>query len=272
MAAESHHEDSDLYTGDRDDPADPVVDGVGADPSLWFMHLRRTAIGDPDEARDDTPAPSFLFLSLFLVVLAFFIVLAAISQPRETWSRYVLDSLSRTFAPDQFRMSDLGDPDGGQDHASSEVILSRRMEALLAADLEILGIERSENGARMEVEVSSGALFTGDGTALSRPAAVLIGRIADAVQTSDPNFRIEVGFLLNTEAGVDGRLPADPAHRDLARAGGIADALMERGVDVDRVTIGLELGDPAVARFSFDFARTVQAVGDPDQRLRDDAP
>lgn len=193
-------------------------------------------------------------LSLYLLLLAFFVILYNISKVEQFKTVAVAESLNATFA-DQGRTSKnptrLTSALGRiiTDHA-----FQKRIGRLIANEIPLAQVTEIKPGSVFEARVPVEALFEHDDVAPSRLAWTR--RLAGVLAGSPPGMRYEVDLMIGTAAddgdgdGDDG----DGATRRklaLARAGHLAARLVAAGVPAGQVGAGLERGDPNWVRLVF---------------------
>jgi hypothetical protein len=215
----------------------------------------------PGEPRDGTtrrPASTAaiaLFLSLSLLLLAFFIVLNTLSTTEATRARAVMDSLDRTFSESDGRLSDgtaftgaVGTVIGA--HRTFEAELAE----MVASAVPLARVRQSAASAETEVVLRADALFDRQGPALRRPRWALLDRLVAAVSAAPPGIALTMEFTLGTDYDSSRKGAEDAAARTAlqrARAAGLAEALLARGLPPEAFAVGLDplLGDQARLRF-----------------------
>lgn len=261
--------------------------------SEGILHIERMIEEVEDDGEEKDPLPvrketgPLMFLSLFLLLLAFFILLNTISTLRETKSRDVLSSVAATFQSDT-------DPD-----ETAEILVSTlgpvlepeqvidEVERLWLTEIPFVKVERVTNGRHIVIElpiiqlfVSGQARVRGDRQDLVKATSyVLSSRIPDQVVIMQAILFVEgLGAVSPTmvplsNAGDENRIvdPADPdanfgAEPDLngtelafARVGVLAQSLIDGGTPPDNLEVGIRKGNEARIRFRF-FIRSADAA------------
>ena len=188
-------------------------------------------------------------LSLYLLLLAFFVILFNISKVEQFKTTVVTDSLNSTF-------SSRGQPTKNPALLASALgiivadpAVQQRIGQLIRAEFPISEVREIKPGSILEVRVPVDELFEGDDVAPNR--LQMTERLAGALGGAPPGMRYDVdlmvGIAADTEADVDG------SHRalSLARAGNLAARLVAAGAPSGHVAAGLERGDPKWARLLF---------------------
>jgi hypothetical protein len=191
------------------------------------------------------------FLSLFLILLAFFILLNALATIEETKARKALTSVAATFRSvvnfetrAQILVSDLGPTPEAQ-----EVI--EALEQLWVTAVPIAKVEKLTKGQVMQMTIPVNELFLGGRAVLRADREALFDQtgLILALETRGGITEAEVVFGTrradHTLADAEGRLAAE-------RAGRIAAALVGHDAPADRIAIGLRDGDPALLRVRFE--------------------
>lgn len=212
-------------------------------------------IETPKKGPDATIA---LFLGLYLVVLAFFILLVTISTLEESKSRKVMDSLSSTFTSivppsadlQSFKSKD-GDVLAGQE-------FQQQITGIFATELGIDKIETVQPGRQMRLILASDSLFF-QGEARIRPAMYpLLDRTVAALSNRPLGLRFDLEFVIGTPTLADGKTMPIAQTLEVARAGAFARAMFERGMPPDSVSVGMRPGHVGEAVIWF-YTRDIEA-------------
>lgn len=223
-----------------------------------------------------------LFLSLFLLLLAFFILLNSLTTLEETKARAVISSVSSTFQttkrPDtsvQILISTLG-PVPEPEEVISEV------ERLWVTAIPLTKSKVITPGREMEMRLNVSELFLGGKATLRADRQDLINATADALSARIEGFTAVMYFVLGTEdlkaaelsmesepvapveqeevgivnlddPGAELTLEAAPDERDLsfARVTAFANTIVTTGSPPSGVTVGLNEGDTETIRIRF---------------------
>jgi len=191
-----------------------------------------------------------VFLSLFLLVLAFFIVLVSISTVEETKSKAVINSLTTTFAT--FR------PDGSipSDFTAKEGVVlggqafQEELTGIFATALKVAKVQVVQPGRLMQAEMPAGAVFREGGEGINPGIHPFLDRVVAALGGRPPGIRFDMEFTIGAPYTDQGIL-SESQTLELRRAGGFARDILARGAPPDSVSIGLSPGDPdkVVIRF-----------------------
>lgn len=196
-------------------------------------------IPPPQHQEDRTVA---LFLGLYLVVLAFFIMLVTISTVEETKSQKVMDSLSSAFTSivppsadlQTFKSKD-GDVLAGQE-------FQQQVTGIFATELGIDKVETVQPGRQMRLLLKADNLFF-EGEARIRPAMFpLLDRTVAALSNRPTGLRYDLEFVIGTPTLSDGKTMPIAQTLEVQRAGAFARAMSERGIPPDSVAVGMRPG------------------------------
>lgn len=217
----------------------------------------------PQDRSSDASAASQL-LPLYLLLLAFFILLVSLSSSHSVRSKAVMDSLTSTFSA-MMPAAPAGDPaaqDGGLALARS---FQSEVGAVFSAQIPAAKVKVLKPGRLMEASFLADELFF-PGTAELRPGqGPLLDRLAAALAAHPAGLRYEMDFILGVRGG-----EAMPVAEGLqaARAGALARAMQQHGAPPGSLMVGLAKGDPDRARMEFrvdgtpedrdDFGRRIQ--------------
>lgn len=214
-----------------------------------------TQIAPQEHGSDHTIA---LFLGLYLVVLAFFILLVTISTLEDTKSRKVMDSLSSAFTSivppsadlQSFKSKD-GDVLAGQE-------FQQQVTGIFATELGIDKVETVQPGRQMRLILASDSLFF-QGEARIRPAMFpLLDRTVAALSNRPVGLRFDLEFVIGTPTLADGKTMPIAQTLEVARAGAFARAMFERGIPPDSVSVGMRPGHVGESVIWF-YTRDIEA-------------
>ena len=194
-------------------------------------------------APTSTPDIVPIFLGLFLLVLAFFILLVSISTFEEVKSSAVMDSLTSTFTtvlpptsdPTEFNAKD-GDIIAGQ--AFQEQITS-----IFATIIQVENIEVVQPGRLMRIKLRDNMLFKEGETEVREDRQELLDRIVASLSARPPGLRLDMEVVLGS-AAIDGNYLPVGQTQETARLGALARVLIARGAPPDGISVGLKIGDP----------------------------
>jgi hypothetical protein len=184
----------------------------------------------------------FVFLSLFVLVLAFFIVLVSISTVEATKSKAVMQSLTSTFTtivPAGAEPSDFTAKEGEILGGSA---FQEKITGLFATAFQVAKVEIVKPGRLMQVEMPAGALFA-DREARVRPTAKpFLDRVVAALGARPPGLSFEMEFVIGAGRPPDRMLPVGQS-LEMARAGSFAREMLMLGAPPANLSIGLKPGE-----------------------------
>ncbi|CAK0752503.1 putative Motility protein B-like N-terminal domain-containing protein [uncultured Gammaproteobacteria bacterium] len=191
-----------------------------------------------------------MFLSLFLLLLVFFVVFNAQSKAGGHRTQAALGSVGRSFAPVRVLVDEAGASGWGRALLSAASGELSQIGAVLGGEIADIHLEERPAMAPMRgrvlvVTLSSDSLFL-PGTATVRPErAEFFTKLAQALDRHPSGMRLEAEFL----AGFDADTRDQPGHPgSVARAAAFVQALLAVGAPLSAVSIGLEAGQTGTAR------------------------
>lgn len=206
-----------------------------------------------ESSGNTTPA---LFLSLFLLILAFFILLVSISTFEKVKSQAVMDSLTSTFAtvlpinsdPTEFTAKD-GVVFSGQQFQD-------QVGDIFSTVLPVAKVEVVQPGKKLRASFPIDSMFATDSPRLRPVSIPLLDRIVAALSGSPAGVKFEMEFVVGAEYLAENALPINQT-LVLSRAGQFAREMESRGVPPETIAIGLGPGNPKRVTIWF-YVRSVQ--------------
>jgi hypothetical protein len=205
----------------------------------------------PPHRRQNDPNTG-LFLGLYLLLLAFFAFLTAISDFDAGKSKSVIESVASTFSSSI--------PMGrGALMDSSEVAIGiegrkfqDNLTALFEESVPLARVSIIEAGRVMEVVFAAEELFVSAGAEMRPELLVLANRLAAVLVGHPPEIRFEIEAIIGLDEGL-GVSDGGGADTGLAvgRAGVLARALHDAGSPPGSVAVGLEAQAPGQVRLRF---------------------
>lgn len=211
------------------------------------MRLRRSiATGGAAETATET------FLALFLIVLAFFILLTSISKREEDRAKAVLGSLGSTFSENALVVTGPLDYTFGTGVYWTSGAAEKSVRGLFQSTFPLARIPPYQPFGSLVFEVPADEVFVSGGSLLQAQETDFLERLATILVHERPGivFETEIIVFVTPEAArAEGESPARALA--LARAGAFARALVDRGVAPARVSAGIAEGQPGVVRLAF---------------------
>lgn len=208
--------------------------------------LTRTFVGRSD--------PNVIaLLSLKLLLLAFFILLNALSVIEEDKQRVVIDSVSQAFDGRIQAYKNLSEQAAGAGQLSGAKELANELADLLDATLPAIRLNEGASNSEVRVELPSSMLFARNATELNPGRDLLLQRLTKAIlaaSTKGVIFRAEIrhgvpGDALTRLDELQGRSV------ELRRLGHLAQQLADAGLPLERISAGLEIDRPGAIFLNF---------------------
>ncbi len=202
------------------------------------------------------------------MLLAFFILLNAISTREEVRSRAVMNSLISTFRStvERSRTAEIFVSTLGPTPTPEELL--EEVERLWVTAIPVTRVEVLTPGRAMQMVVPANKLYPGGEVPLRKDREDLIRNVARVLSTHPPGFVNELEIVLGSEdvtpeslKGKGGRLP-------LARAVEFAESLVAAGAPPDTISVGVRPGDRRRVRLRFYVRREGRARIDFEELLR----
>ena len=179
-------------------------------------------------------------LSLQLLLLAFFILMTAISDFEQTKVQMVVGSVNEAFDGQVVASEDFSPTDAALGPIPGSARLAARIRNLFSSTLPVARVERKNVPGELRIELPTDSLFRKDQPQLQAGPAVLFSRLARALGPERPE---DVDFQLEIVIGVPrdelSRIASEPSDLALRRAGVLARDLDRRGVPANRLSVGL---------------------------------
>lgn len=185
----------------------------------------------------EKPDPNIIaMLSLKLLLLAFFILLATMSRYEEERSRAVMDSVATTFKGQIQAVVNSNKPDAALGMKDKQANLQRRIESLFKQTLPLVEVETSADGRVLRVEAAADTLFDDGEAEVIAQRGVMLRRLANALASAPSDlkpFQLEVQHAVApNDSPAEGRLP-------VYRAGALVRHLVGLGLPRERLATGL---------------------------------
>lgn len=196
-------------------------------------------------------------LSLYLLLLAFFVLLNNISSVETARSRAVAGSLQSTFAAEGRRTLSPAVFTSSLGHAIADAALEERIGELVRTEIGLAEFQVVMPGRVMELVLGERDLFRGGGVAIDPRHRRFVERLAAIVASPPVGVRYDVDVLM---AGVllPGMAPGAPLDEPAARAAFLADVLTAAGAPAASVSAGVETGAPGRVRLEFHVRPAVE--------------
>lgn len=184
-----------------------------------------------------------LFLGLFLLILAFFILLVSISTIEKVKSTVVQDSLTSAFStilPPVTSPTTLTALEG-------EILAGPQFQdevrGLFETSLQVAKVEVVQPGRLMVVDIPADVLFVPGEATFQPTQQPLFDRIVASVSGAPPGLRFDMEFVIGAPYVRERDLPVIQT-LEIARAGAFAREMATRGVPPQNIVVGVRRGDP----------------------------
>ncbi|MDJ0937949.1 MAG: hypothetical protein QNI93_21390 [Kiloniellales bacterium] len=181
-------------------------------------------------------------LSLQLLLLAFFILLNALSKFEDEKTRRVLESVNDTFNGQVQAVRNASTYNGAIGSLNDGRSLVAELKRLFTSALPATRVEQTSRANLFRLELPAAKLFEADSAELRGGRSGLLKRISDVLkqrQALGQSFRLR--WLHGVDSTRERRLAAPgPGLLEIRRLGHVAEELLARGVEPDRLAIGVE--------------------------------
>jgi hypothetical protein len=191
-----------------------------------------------------------LFLALYLVVLAFFIVLVSISTPEKVKSSAVMNSLTSVFASVLPPTTSLTAFTGDEGDVIAAREFQRTISDVFATQLRVARVEKVQPGRLMRVSLPTETLFQTGRAVVRENRFSLLDRIVAAISSRPPGLRFDLEFTIGRARPVDGA-PPSVSTAEIERAGAFARELLARGAPPDTLSVAVGPNDPGQVSMTF---------------------
>ncbi len=201
------------------------------DPDM-AVPLRFGASGGRQEGGDGA---TLLYLGVFILLLAFFILLNSISHFHDEKVGAVIRSVDQAFSPQALLSGAPGDRQQARREAARAV---QDLGDLIRAELPLAKVEAGTQTGTLIVALPVANLFLADGSAVRPSHQALMDRMARTLEPRRHGVSVRAEFLFATKGGADNAAL-------VARAGVLARAMTGLGADPAALSVGLETGAEA---------------------------
>jgi len=186
---------------------------------------------------EDRDNSTIVFLALFLLVLAFFILLTAMSEVNEQSSQDIIQAVKGTFGGDRETNLETSRERLDAEADAAAELVATELQALFDRDLP--GARTTQTDDRvLLVRFPEYELFSRDRPTVRRNRLPLVQEIARVIAATPPGIDHRLELSLADPAGLPDREAAD---RDVAvaRLGHLAAAFVTEGATPDEMTVAL---------------------------------
>lgn len=217
---------------------------------------------DPGTGAGPEPRPeprdehgSVVLMSLYLILVAFFIMLNSMAQLEESRIEDAMGSVKAEFR------NELTIVDGGPNVLSRDGLRSavetyhEELRQLFEDNLPIDHVDPVQRGDILSFAVPTDDLFRPDEVAARPRGRSFLDAMATSLKRDRPGLRAEVEMVLGTGVALPST-DGEAAAFELHRATSLAHALRRRGVGAAAIRSGLAPGDPGQISFIFQVHET----------------
>lgn len=177
-----------------------------------------------------------LFVALYLILLAFFIVLTSVSNHAAARGAAAMSSVNDTFKKDGISKKANINPHASDD-ASNDPVL-RALQNSFLSELELEGRFSEAGGGSFEVEFPESMLFQPGSFRVRQNMTPFLDQLLKIVVDADSVARHEVAIMFGAGVGSVDREPTRSQEIAIRRAGSLARYLQNAGFEQNRFTTG----------------------------------
>ncbi|RMF12625.1 MAG: hypothetical protein D6763_00335, partial [Alphaproteobacteria bacterium] len=189
----------------------------------------RSPLDDLSESGDGANSTVQVFVSLYLILIAFFMVMNSISNQETVRAAAAMDSVHTAFRKIHLPKVDVIDLLARRQLDTHSREFYEEIEGVLAGLVDFPGKYPSPGGNIFRVEMPASTLFQGTSVHVRPDQTLFMNALADLLKREAPNEQREVEILFAAPRGL---LDADAPWQSLfvRRAANIAAELEDRGV------------------------------------------
>ncbi len=180
-------------------------------------------------------AIAYTFLSLFLLVLSFFVVLTVLSEVVEERVEQTLSSVAKVFSPTTIQSKEVFNPLKRRASGFTKDFILEEIELLIDTDIHVARTQRNDRDGALEVRVLNKALFEANSAELKPEMLILLRRISSTIANSTQP--IYTSFVTGYDTR-DAYIFSPPL--SVRRAGELGRLALQEGISPDRVQSGLD--------------------------------
>jgi len=189
-------------------------------------------------------------MSLYLILVAFFIMLNSMAQLEESRIEDAMGSVKAEFR-NELAIADAGPNVLSRDGLRSIVeTYHDELRQVFQDNLPIDHVDPVQRGDILSFAVPTDDLFRPDEVAARPRGRAFLDAMAESLKRSRPGLRAEVEMVLGTGVALPSS-DGEAAAFELHRATSLAHALRRRGVGAAAIRSGLAPGDPGQISFIF---------------------
>jgi len=206
---------------------------------------------EEEEAKDPPKDPTLaLFLGLYLILLAFFVLLNTMATLKEDRVKAVLGSLLSTFSTEILNTLNPTEFTASVGNELSTQEYHREIRDFFEVAVPLSRVEFYSAGSVMRIRMPADQLFESGSIVVREDREDLMFRITRALKRRVAGLRYEVEFSTFTGPFL-GDEAASGQVIEIARAGAFARAVQDGGTPVNSLTIGAQPGNPGEIELAF---------------------
>lgn len=180
-------------------------------------------------------------LSLFLLILAFFILLNALSQLETDRTRMVIESVNEAFRGQVLSTQSVSPYPAAVGHLDDGQVLVQTIEKLFQNTIPAVETAVSADASFLRLDLAANTLFAADRIGLRRGRDLLFERVAEALMDHERSGRyFEVNLLHGIPAGRDAMVAeAGGRSLEIGRMSALARFLEQQGIPPERLVAGI---------------------------------
>jgi len=184
-----------------------------------------------------------LFLALYLLILAFFILLVSISTLEEVKAKAAINSVTATFSnilPPTVDITSFSTDDA--DVLAGQAF-QEEITGIFATTFQVAKVEVIQPGRLMRVVVPTEVLFVPASAEIKPAQFPFLDRLVASLSGRPEHLRYDMEFVIGSNYAGGKSLPIGQT-LEMARGGAFVRQLHGRGAPPDSISIGLKAGDP----------------------------
>lgn len=208
------------------------------------------------KTQSNPDGPVFLFLSLYLLLLAFFILLNAIAETRDSRVQAAVASVKEAFLDKKPETQSFTDSAANPDVLIASDEFLETVKSVFSTAVNIKSFHENSDGTLLRVTIETSRIFEKGNAKLRQSIFPLLDGLAISLHTPAEGERRQVEVVLGTGES----LPQGSQlgqNTEIRRAGVLARALRARGVPGNAMTVGIQVGDANLAQLTF-FTREIE--------------
>lgn len=210
------------------------------------MHERPTSYSCHSESQNSTHA---IFVSLYLALLAFFILLFTISKIDDSRGQKVVESVINVFSPNALLLS--SEMEILPYLSVSELLVKKRIAVLketMEEHLPLADIESLENGDTLFIEMPTLLLFKEGESQFNQEQYDSLKQVASAVKEKSGGTYIEAEIIIGEDIYSSNHSLQDLA---MSRASSLAHFLELQEVESKSIKVGISSAHPHITKIRF---------------------